>query len=164
MIKQTSPDKIRGKLVKYKHGDCLSICVGNGQFLGALMTGKFNAYYNLTFLDFYKNSKPDISDFESGNFFGTRFGSWEDLSYAVDQQMIKCNYIDNNPDVEKICSLELISDLKSAGYSYLNDTEQIFDYYKTELPIRIEKNKNAEKFPELAFVSKHLIEMKYIIK
>ena len=164
MIKQTSPDKIRGKLVKYKHGDCLSILIGNGQFLGALMTGKFNAYYNLTFLDFCKNSKPDISDFESGNFFGTRFGSWEDLSYAVDQQMIKCNYIDNNPDVEKIGSLELISDLKSAGYSYLNDTDQIFEYYKTELPIRIEKSKNAEKFPELAFVSKHLIEMKNIIK
>lgn len=88
MIKQTSPDKIRGKLVKYKQGDCLTICVGNGQFLGALMTGKFNAYYNLTFLDFCKKSKPDISDFESGNFFGTRFRSWEDLSYAVDQQMI----------------------------------------------------------------------------
>ena len=164
MIKQTSPDKIRGKLVKYKQGDCLSICLGNGQFLGALMTGKFNAYYNLTFLDFCKNSKPDIRDFESGNFFGTRFGSWEDLSYAVDQQMIKCNYIDNNPDVEKTGSLELISDLKSAGYSYLNDTAQIFEYYKTELPIRIEKNKNAEKFPELAFVSKHLVEMKNIIK
>ena len=164
MIKQTSPDKIRGKLVKYKHGDCLSIRISNGQYLGALMTGKFNAYYNLTFLDFCIDLNPDIRVLESGKFFGTRFGSWEDLSYAVDQQMIKCNYIDNNPDVEKIGSLELISDLKSAGYSYLNDTDQIFEYYKTELPIRIEKSKNAEKFPELAFVSKHLIEMKYIIK
>jgi hypothetical protein len=163
MIRQTSPDKLKGKLVKYRLGDCLAIRLKNGDFLGALMTGKFNAYYNLTFMDFCMNTRPEIQEFVSGQFFGTRFGSWEELTYAVDQRMIKCNYIDKNPDIELIGSLDLISNFTSAGYAYLNDIDQILDYYKTELPIRIEKSKNAEKFPEIAFVSKHLIEMKKII-
>lgn len=164
MIKHTSQDKIRGKLVKYKFGDCLSIRVDNGDFLGALMTGKFNAFYNFTFMDFSKSTKPEIQDFKSGQFFGTRFGSWEDLTYAVDQRMIKCSFVDKNSDIELVGSLELISNLISAGYAYLNDLDEILNYYKSELPIRIEKSKNAEKFPEIAFVSKHLIEMKKIIK
>lgn len=164
MIKQTSPDKIRGKLVKYKLGDCLAIRLKNGDFLGALITGKFNAYYNLTFLDFQINKRPEIQDFIIGQFFGTRFGSWEELTYAVDQIMIKCNYIDKNTDIELIGSLDLISNFISAGYAYLNDIDQISDYYKDEMPVRIENSKNAEKFPEIAFVSKHLIEMKKIIK
>ena len=163
MIRQTSPDRIRGKLVKYKTGDCLAIKLSEN-YIGALMTGKFNAYYNLTFMDFLMHSKPEMIDFELGQFFGTRFGSWEDLTYAVDQRMIKCKYIDENSDIEKVGSLELTSNLMSAGYAYLNSIEQIFEYYKTEMPIRIEKNKNAEKFPEIAFVSKHLIQMKKIIK
>lgn len=164
MIKQTSIDKIRGKLVKYKMGDCLAIRLKNGYFIGALMTGKFNAYYNLTFLDFYINKRPEIQDFITGQFFGTRFGSWEELTYAVDQRMIKCNYIDKNTDIELIGSLDLISNFISAGYAYLNDIDQILHYFKDEMPIRIEKSKNAEKFPDLSFVSKHLIEMKKIIR
>jgi len=163
MIRQTSPDKIRGKLVKYRLGDCLAIKVKNGYYLGALMTGKFNAYYNLTLLEFYKTIKPNIQDFKTGQFFGTRFGSWEELTYAVDQRMIKCNYIDQNSDIESVGTLDLIPNFISAGYAYLNDVEQILDYYNTEWPIRIEKSKNAEKFPEIAFVSKHLIEMKKIV-
>jgi len=164
MIRQTSPDKIRGKLVKYKLGDCLAIRLKNGDFIGVLMTGKFNSYYNLTFMDFCINKRPEIQDFISGQFFGTRFGSWEELTYAVDQRMIKCNYIDKSSDIELIGSLDLVSNFISAGYGYLNDTDQILDYYKAEMPVRIEKSKNAEKFPEIAFVSKHLIEMKKIIK
>jgi hypothetical protein len=163
-IRQISLDKIKGKLVKYRLGDCLAIKLSNGNYLGALMTGKFNTYYNFTFMDFYKNENPIVEDFINGQFFGTRFGSWEDLTYAVDQIMIKCNYIDNNTDIEKVGSLILISNFISAGYAYLNDIEEFFDYYKTELPIRIEKSKNAEKFPEIAFVGRHLIEMKKIIK
>ncbi len=160
-IQQTSPDKIRGKLVKYKQGDCLAIKLSNGDYLGALMTGKFNKYYNLTLMDFCKHSKPEMSDFKSGHFFGTRFGSREDLIYAVDQLMIKCTYVDQNSDIDMIGSLNFSSFI-SAGYMYLNDIEQIFECFKKELPIRIEKNKNAEKFPELAFVGKHLIELEKI--
>jgi hypothetical protein len=164
MIRQTTPDKIRRKLVKYRLGDCLSIKLTNGSYLGALMTGKFNAFYNLTLMDFFNETKPELTDFTTGKFFGTRFGSWEELVYAVDQRMIACKYIDNSLDIEKVDSLKLISNLMSAGYAYLNNINQIHEYYLVEMPIRIEKSKNAEKFPEIAFVSKHLIDVKAIIE
>jgi hypothetical protein len=163
MIRQTSSDKIRGKQVKYRLGDCLSIKINNEKYIGALMTGKFNAYYNLTFMNFEKNSRPEINDFMNGLFFGTRFGSWEELTYAVDQRMIKCKFVDNELNIERIGSIELISNFISAGYSYLETIEQMNEYYCNEMPIRVEKSKNAEKFPEIAFVSKHLIELKKII-
>jgi hypothetical protein len=164
MIRQTSPDKIRSKLVKYRLGDCLIIRLSNNHYIGALMTGKFNAYYNFTFMDFLKDKKPGMDDFINGQFFGTRFGSWEDLTYAVDQRMINCKYVDSINDIEKVGNLTLTSKLFSAGYAYLNDIDEMHKYYCEEMPIRIEKTKNAEKFPEIAFVSKHLIEMKNIIE
>jgi hypothetical protein len=135
-----------------------------GKYLGALMTGKFNAYYNLTLLDFQKEIKPELADFVTSKFFGTRFGSWEDLTYAVDQRMVKCNYIDNSLDVETIGNLRLISNFIPAAYAYLNNIDEIFRYYIEELPVRIEKSMNAERFPEIAFVSKHLIDLKMIIE
>ncbi|MEJ8844303.1 hypothetical protein WG954_18050 [Lacibacter sp. H375] len=112
-IKQTSSDKIKGKLVKYRQGDCLSIECNNGKYLGVLTSNKFNKYYDLTVIDFYEPHKPVLTDFFSGKFFGTRFGSWEDLE---------------------------------------------------ELSIRIEKSKNAERFPDLAFLSKHLVDFKHIVE
>jgi hypothetical protein len=163
-IRETSPDKIRGKLVKYRKGDCLTIKLSNGKYLGALMTGKFNAYYNFTFMDFYKETKPELRDFLNGHFFGTRFGSWEDLTYAVDQRMIKCKYVDNNEDIEKTGEVTMIEKFTSAGYSYLDNVDEMLDYYLGEIPVRIEKSKNAEKFPAIAFVSRHLIEMKKIVQ
>ena len=164
MIRQTSPDKIRGKLVKYKLGDCLVIKLSNGKYLGAIMTGKFNAYYNLTLMDFQIDIKPELSDFSSGRFFGTRFGSWEDLTYAVDQRMVKCKYIDYSLDVVAIGNLKLISNFIPAAYAYLNNIDEITQYYIEELPVRIEKSMNAERYPEIAFVSKHLIDLKMIIE
>ena len=162
-ISQTTPDKIKGKLVKYKLGDCLSIKTSNGDFLGAIMTGKFNAYYNLTFIEFRNTSKPTLTDFNLGQFFGTRFGSLEDIKYAVDQQMIKCKYIDNNLDIEFIGTLNLISNFSSSGYSYITNIEGLNEYYLIELSERIKKTLNAEKFPELGFAGRHLIETKKII-
>jgi hypothetical protein len=164
MIRQTTPDKIRGKFVKYRLGDCLSIKLINGTYLGALMTGKFNAFYNLTLMDFCKETNPELTAFTTGKFFGTRFGSWEELVYAVDQRMVSCKYIDNNLDIEKVGSLKLIPNFISAGYAYLNSINQIHEYFLVELPIRIEKSKNAEKYPEIAFVSKHLIDISAIIE
>jgi hypothetical protein len=163
-IRQTSPDKVNGKLVKYRLGDCLSIKCSNGKYLAAIMSGKFNAYYNLTFIEYYNDEKSTSTDFLNGKFFGTRFGSWEDLTYAVDQRMIKCKYIDSNIDIEIVGNLKLDSKFNSAGYAYLDDTEEILNYYLRELPIRIQKSINAEKFPAIAFVSKHLIEVKNIIE
>lgn len=163
-IRQTSPDKVNGKLVKYRMGDCLSIKSSNGKYLAAIMSGKFNAYYNLTFIEYYNEVKPTLADFLNGKFFGTRFGSWEELTYAVDQRMVKCKYVDSKSDIEIVGNLKLETRFISAGYAYLDDTEKILDYYLTELPIRIQKSINAEKFPAIAFVSKHLIEVKNIIE
>jgi hypothetical protein len=161
-IKQTSTDKIRGKLIKYRIGDCLAIRLNNGNYLGAIMTGKFNSYYNLTLIEFYENLKPTLQDFHKSRFFGTRFGSIENIQYGVEQRMIKCKYVDNSADIESIGNLKLISNFISAGYAYLDNIDQILKFYTSELPTRIEKTKNAFKFPEIGFVSQNLIEMIYI--
>lgn len=161
-IKQTSADKVNGKLVKYRQGDCLSVDCGNGKYLGALISNKFNKYYDITLIEFYETHKPDLTDFTNGKFFGTRFGSWEELTYAVNVRMIECNSIDNSPEIEKVGSVKLISNFVKDGYGYLDNIEQLKEHYLKELPIRIEKSKNAEKFPDLAFVSKHLVDFKHI--
>ena len=161
-IWQTSPDKVNGKLVKYRQGDLLSIKIEN-KYLGAIMTGKFNKYYNLTFMEFELTEKPELSDFLNNRFFGTRFGSWEDLTYAVDQRMVTCKYVDSDENFEKVGAIQMIEKFTSAGYAYLTDRDEILDYYKLELPIRVEKSNNAAKFPAIAFVSKHLIETENIV-
>lgn len=163
-IRQTSPDKINGKPVKYHLGDCLIVKTNSHKYIGAIMTGKFNKYYNFTLMNFYLNTKPSMDNFINGKIFGTRFGSWEELTYAVHQRMIECKYIDNEPNIEKAGSIELITPLISAEYAYFHTIEKILEYYQEEINIRIEKTKNAEKFPELAFVSKHLIAVKLIAK
>ncbi len=161
MIRATSPDKIRGKLVKYRLGDCLAI-QHDDKYIGAIMTGKFNKYYNLTFMDFMTTTNPTPGDFINGRLFGTRFGSWKELKYGVDQRMVQCKYIDNEPKIEKIGMIYLIEDFVSAGYAYLDSLEDIFNYYDQEINVRIEKSKDAEKFPSIAFVGQHLIETKKI--
>jgi hypothetical protein len=97
-------------------------------------------------------------------FFGTRFGSWECLTYAVDRQMIACRYIDSSVNTEFIGNLKIIDNLGTAAYAYLNDISELLDYYLEQITVRIEKTSNAREFPDLAFVSKHLVEMRYIIK
>ena len=163
-IKQTSADKVRGKLVKYRQGDCLSIDCSNGKYLGVFISNKFNKYYDLTVIDFYEPHKPGLTDFINGKFFGTRFGSWEELSYAVNVRMIECKYIDNCAEIEKVGSVKLIGNFIKDGYAYLDDIKQLEQHYLEELPIRIEKSKNAEKFPDLAFVSKHLVDFRHIVE
>jgi len=162
-LRPTSPDKVNGRFVKYKKGDCLSIDCKNGNYLAVLISEKFNKYYDFTLLEFYKSSKPVIDDFISGRFLGTRFGSWEDLTFAVDKRMIECSYVDNNKDIEFVCTLLVKDSVGQASYSYIINTEELKQYYLEEIPVRIEKTKNAEKFPDIAFASKHLIQMKDII-
>lgn len=163
-IKSTSPDKVYGKLVKYRKGDCLSIDCKNGNYLGVLISEKFNKYYDLTLIEYYKKTKPQLINFVEGKFFGTRFGSCEELTYAVNVCMIECKEIDNDTNLEKIDTLKLTSTFRKDGYAYLEHAEQLLMHYLEELQVRIEKSKNAEKFPDLAFVSKHLIDMKHIIE
>lgn len=122
------------------------------------MTGKFNKYYNLTFMDFSVKTKPTFDNFINGRLFGTRYGTWEELLYGVDQRMVECNYVDNEPRIEKIGTINLITNFVSAGYAYLNNIDEIFAYYSQEIDVRIEKSKDAEKFPAIAFVGRHLLE------
>ena len=163
-IKQTSPDRVNGKLVKYRQGDCLSIDCGNGKYLGALISNKFNKYYDITLIEFYETHKPCLTDFASGKFFGTRFGSWEELTYALNVRMIECKYVDSSEEIEKVGSVKLTSTFIKDGYAYLDSIEQLRNYYLEELPIRIEKSNNAEKFPDLAFASKHLVDIRNIVE
>jgi len=162
-IKAASPDKVRGKLVKYGAGDCLSIH-HNNKYLAAFIPRKFNKYYDITLLEFYSDNKPALDDFRNGKFFGTRFGSWGDLIYAANIRMITCKYIDENAGIDKVGSLQLIPSLINDGYDYLNNTDELVEYYIKELPVRIEKSKIAEKYPDLAFVSRHLVDMSLIIQ
>ena len=161
-IKQTSPDKVNGKPIKYSKGDCLSIDCKNGKYLAVLVSEKFNKYYDLTLTEFYKNRQPVLQDFIDGKLFGTRFGSWKELEYAVNVRMISCKYVDSHINIEKIGLLDLTKTFEKDGYAYLDNIEGLLKYYLEELPIRIEKSKNAEEFPDLAFASKHLIDMKHI--
>lgn len=164
MIKYTTPNKVNGKLVKYRKGDCISIDCKNGKYLAVLISEKFNKYYDFTLLDYHSDIKPNLNTFLNGRFFGTRFGSWEDLSFAVDCRMISCKYVDANEDIEIIGSVKLIDKLRQAAYSYIDDTTELLIYYLEEIPIRIEKTSNAKKFPAIAFVSKHLVDMKSIVE
>jgi hypothetical protein len=85
------------------------------------------------------------------------------LTYAVNVRMLNCKYIDTNATIEKVGSITLIPELINDGYGYLDDTKELYEYYTKQLPIRIEKSKNAEQFPDFAFVGKHLIDMTHII-
>jgi len=106
-IKAVSPDNVNGKLVKYKRGDCLSINCGNGKFIAAIISEKFNKYYDLTLLECYKKSKPVLADFTNGKFWGTRAGYWDDLNYASDRQMMYCKYIDHCQEIELVTNVSL---------------------------------------------------------
>jgi hypothetical protein len=163
-IKETSLDKVRGKLVKYRTGDILVIKRNKNMYMAALISNKFNKYYDITLIEFYEKHKPTLEELRSKRFYGTRFGSWEELTYAVNVRMITCKYIDENINIEKIGHIEMIDDYTQDGYAYLDDLEALEKFYLEELSIRIQKTINAEKFPEIAFVSKHLIEMEHIEK
>jgi hypothetical protein len=163
-IRQTSADKVKGKPVKYKRGDCISIKIQECEYIGAIVTEKFNAYYDLTLIEFFRDASPMIEDFKNGRFFGTRFGSTENIEYAADRCMVKCKYVDTNTDFLLAGSLSLEAHLLKASYHYHGTIIDLINYYTQELPIRIEKSKNAQKFPDLGFVSKHLIDVRAIIQ
>ena len=163
-ISAGSPDKVNGKPVKYKRGDCLSIDCGNGYFIAAMISEKFNKYYDLTLLEYYKKSKPVLADFTNGRFWGTHGGYWDALTYLTDRKMIQCKYVDDCTGIELVTNLSIIDNLEKASYSYLGDIPQLVDYYLKHIQRRLEKTKNADKFPELSFYSEHLVAMKNIIK
>ena len=80
----------------------------------------------------------------------------------VDKRMFNKSYVDKSEDIQLICSLNFPDSLGKASYAYVNDINELLKYYTDELPVRIEKTKNADKFPEIGFMSRHLIDIRQI--
>ena len=149
--------------MKYRIGDCLSIKYPE-KYLAALITGIYKSYYDITLVEYHKRKGPEKDDFVKSRFFGTRFGSLERITYAVDKCMVNKKYVDKTEDIELVSNLNIYPRIQKAGYQYNDNIKDILSYYDDEIGIRKEKTKNAERFPEIGFVSKHLIDIKHIIE
>jgi hypothetical protein len=163
-IRDASTTKSRGRKVKYQEGDFLSVSFSNGYFLGLLVAGKFNKYYNLVMLAFYDRRKPNPDDFARGRIFGSRSGNLENFDYVLDHVMIEYNLVDAEPNIETVCQMPLISGLENSGYCYAEQVNWLQEYYLGEIQLRLEKTSIAEKFPNLGFMGKHLIPTQGIIR
>ena len=163
-INPTSPDKVRGKLVKYRKGDCLSIRCRDGRYLAVFVSEKFNNYYDFTFIEYLKEAKPTIGDFINGRFFGC-YGEGIDRVYpTVHKNMMPCLEVDANSSIEKIGSLELIEPLEKSSYGYDNDIQSLLQYYIDDLPQRQTNTINFDRLPNQVFIGNRLIELKQILR
>ncbi|NME68698.1 hypothetical protein [Flammeovirga aprica] len=59
-------------------------------------------------------------------------------------------------------NIELNNIFDVDGYAYLKSIEEIETYFDEEIHTRIEKTKNADKFPILGFMSKNLLSIEAI--
>lgn len=158
-IKAGSPDKVKGKPVKYKRGDCLSLDCNNGSYLGVLVSEKFNKYYDFTLLEYFENRKPQPEDFLKGRVFGNYAygGTFADNAIATERLMLPCLEIDVNPGVEIVCSVTLIESIGKSSYGYRKDISEILQHYLSDLPQRLQNTKNFDERPGQIFISKRLI-------
>jgi hypothetical protein len=160
-----SPDKVKGKLVKYRKGDCLSVHCGDGNYLGAFISEKFNKYYDFTLIEFLSDGKPTMEDFLKGRFFGKYLKIGEQVySPAVERRMLLCLEIDANPNIEKVGSLKLIESLEKALYGYCKDISELLQHYQEDIRWCIHGSINDNKKQEELFTNDGLIEMKAILK
>jgi hypothetical protein len=160
-----SPDKVRGKFVKYRKGDCLSIAFSDGIWLAVFISEKFNKYYDVTLIEYLNDRQPTMEDFHNGRFFG-RFlkTGGEEYSPAVEKLVFECLDIDANPNIKKVGSLELIESIEKASYGYRKDIAELLQHYKEDVSWRIQNSINYEKKSEEFFTSDRLIEIKTILK
>jgi hypothetical protein len=159
-----SPDKVKGKLVKYRKGDCLSIDCNDGKFLATFVSEKFNKYYDFTLIEYCKETKPTVQDFIEGRFFGNYVGSVDGYIPGIQKRMLECLYIDANSQVEKVGSVNLSDTLHLGGYGYLKSIDELIDYYFDDIQLRIQKTINVQKNPNLNQQGDRLIEMNVILK
>jgi hypothetical protein len=163
-IKPTSPDKVKGKLVKYRKGDCLSIDCGNGIYLAVLVSEKFNKFYDFTLIEFLQERKPAVDDFVNGRFFGKYIDSSTiGLFVTTERAMIPCLDVDADERIEKVGSLDLVEDLERGVYFYVKDVAELYQYYVEDIPLRVQKTINVEKYPQLEQTGQRLIEVKHIL-
>jgi hypothetical protein len=163
-IKPTSPDKVKGKLVKYRKGDCLSVHCGDGRYLAVFISEKFNKYYDFTFIEYLKEDKATIANFINGRFFGCFGEDMERVFPAVHKNMMSCLEVDANSDFEKVGSLELVEPLAKSSYGYDNNIQTLLQYYLDDLPQRQTNTINFDRLPNQVFIGNRLIEMKQILK
>jgi hypothetical protein len=78
--------------VKYRKGDCLFILRENGKYIRVIVSDKYITYHDIMLVQFYENQKPQLSDFIEGKNFGIRFGSLEEMQYAVNYRTMKYKY------------------------------------------------------------------------
>mgnify|MGYP007016255050 CR=1 FL=1 len=153
--------------MKYSKGDCLGIDCGNNNVIGAIITrvykGEDGVFYDLTLIEFYDQEMPKVTDFSQGRFFGTRYGSPQDVSVAVDVKMIATDYFDKYVGIKLIGSLPLQTEIDITGYYYVSNIKKILDDYAEEIPVRLKKSEVAEDHPDLGFNGQHLIDIKMIL-
>jgi len=165
-IKAGSPDKVRGKLVKYRKGDCLSIHCGEGKYLAVFISEKFNKYYDFTLFDFFEDRKPTADDFVNGYYFGRYGDSPESVFPCVEKIMMDCLEIDASPDVEKIVSFEFTESLSMGSYTGggTGGFTTLLERYKSDIGRRTTNTENFSKRPDVSFIGDRLMKFKEIIK
>ncbi len=164
-----SPDKVKGKLVRYRKGDCLSIDCGNGNYLAAFISEKFNKYYDLTLIEYLKEVKPSVADFVNGRFFGKYGRSMDEIFPAIQKNMRECLELDTDVSIEKVGSIELIEPLPLGSYGYTKDNADLLHHYKGDLP---QRRANTAKYGQVFIEpleqmnggSDRLIEMSNIVQ
>lgn len=160
-----SPYKVGKYFVKYRKGDCLSIDCCNGKYLAAFISEKFNKFYDLTLIEYLKNTKPTLGDFSNGYFFGKYFMTINEEIYpGTERHMLPCLDVDANSSIEKIGSLELIEPLEKASYGYLNTVNELFQHYIETIPVIKQRTKNSSQPSRIFSTGDILIEMKQILK
>lgn len=159
-----SPDKVKGKVVKYRKGDCMSLNCGNGKFLAAFIAEKFNKYYDFTLIEFYEEKKSVVEDFVNGCFFGCYGEVSEGVISSSERIMLECQEVDADISIEKIGSLQLIEPLEKESYGYYKNIPEVLQHYLEDLPRRKQNTKNFDKLPSQLFLSGRLISMKQILR
>ncbi|MDI3321178.1 hypothetical protein [Pinibacter soli] len=165
-IKKGSPDKVRGKLVKYRKGDCVSIHCGEGKYLAVFISEKFNKYYDFTLFDYLEGRQPTTDDFINGYYFGRYGDSPENVFPCVEKIMMDCLEIDASPNVEKIVHFELTESLTMGSYIYgrSGDLASLLNDYKSDIERRRTNTENFNKHPDVFFIGDRLMKFKEIIK
>ncbi|MDH7460151.1 hypothetical protein QEG73_02635 [Chitinophagaceae bacterium 26-R-25] len=163
-MKAGSPDKVKGKLVKYRKGDCLSIHCGGGKFLAVFISEKFNRFYDLTLFDYLEDRKPTIEDFVDGYYFGRYGDSPEGIFPCVEKLMMDCLEVDASEDVERIAHFELTESLHLASYGGRENFAKLLEHYNLDIGKRRTNTDNFNKRPDVFFIGDRLMKFNEIIK
>jgi hypothetical protein len=114
-------------------------------------------------MEYLSDTKPRIEDFINGRFFGNFCGDEYPTLITVEKNMIDCLEADDNPDIEKVGSLELIDSIPYRSYGYVQDLAEILNHYEADYQRRANNTINFEKASHVNFIGDRLIEMKKII-